>query len=48
MVNVSNAITTEYSYQALASQDVTAQSTNASIIPQGQGSSINNSVEENK
>ena len=48
MVNVSNAITTEYSYQALASQDVTAQSTNASIMPQGQGSSINNSVEANK
>lgn len=48
MVNVSNAITTEYSYQALASQDVTAQSTNASIMPQGQGSRINNSVEENK
>lgn len=48
MVNVSNAITTEYSYQALASQDVTAQSSNASIIPQGQGSSTYNSVEENK
>ena len=48
MVNVSNAITTEYSYQALASQDVTAQNSNALIIPQGQGSNIENSVEENK
>ena len=48
MVNVSNAITTEYSYQQVASQEVVTQGSNASIIPQGQGSGTYNSVEENK
>ena len=49
MVNVSNAITTEYSYQQVTSQEVTVNSVNnGTVMPQGQGSYLDNNVEENK